>query len=197
MKHILLVFVTALALPAVARPQAVGVFTYLDAEQTRHCWCEDCPDIDLKNLPIYTKLQKQVSALNEDQIAKLFKHDEPLVRLAAMNVAGKKKLKLVYTDSLRDNHPLVRQAARQNLKAIHGVDFGPPPKSTQVDGIIAHRMWAKHLKEAWTEGLCENQYDRYYFDTYQQKYVLRTAITKSPQIEVELKAIKKLDTDRE
>lgn len=110
-----------------------------------------------------------------------------------MIILGEKKLPLssLYTESLKDNHPSVRQAARQNLVQLakrkgEAVDFGPPPDSTQIDGIIAHRMWSKHFNEPWTDKLCENQYDRYYFDTNQQKYILRTGVNSLLQIPLDL-----------
>jgi len=171
----------------------IGTFQYeFDGENCRHCWKEELPKIDIKKAPLYSHLHKQIKSLTDTQIEKLFKHDEPLVRVVALNVAGEKKLALTpsYTAALLDNHPSVRQAARQNLVLlVSGQDFGPPPNSTNVDGIIANRMWAKYLKEPWTDRLCENQYDRYYFDAYQQKYILRTALTDEVQLDFSLKAI--------
>jgi hypothetical protein len=121
-----------------------------------------------------------------------------------MIILGEKKLLLssLYTESLKDNHPSVRQAARQNLIQMaqakgETVDLGPPPDSTQKDGIIAHRMWSRYFKEPWTDRLCENQYDRYYFDSYKQQYILRTErstpVESSLDLSPSLKAIRKSD----
>jgi hypothetical protein len=185
-----LLFATLLCFPAISFGQ-VGVFEYqFNAESCRHCWKEDCPSDDYKKSPAFAHVHKQVKPLSDSQIEKLFKHSEPAVRTVALIVAGEKKLSLspAYTAALLDNHPAVRQAARQNLILLNpGQDFGPPPNSTMVDGIIANRMWAKYLKEPWTDGLCENQYDRYYFDSYQQKFILRTS-QEDPDIRL-LKAI--------
>ena len=186
MKRNILVTVIALCLPSVSFSQVAALQQQFDAARCRHCWVEKCPGDDYKKTALYSQLHKQISLLSESQIEKLCHapatdgHPEPLERLTAMIILGEKKLSLssLYTESLKDNHASVRQAARKNLVQLAKgkgdvVDFGPPPDSTQKDGIIAHRMWLKYFKEPWTDKLCENQYDRFYFDTNQQKYVLR------------------------
>jgi hypothetical protein len=210
MKRTILVTVIALCLPSVSFSQVAALQQEFDAARCRHCWLEKCPGDDYKKTALYVQLHKQLSLLSDSQIEKLCHspatggHLEPFVRLTAMILLGEKKLSLssLYTESLKDNHPSVRQAARKNLIQIaqakdETVDFGPPPDSTQKDGIIAHRMWSRYFKEPWTDRLCENQYDRYYFDTYRQQYILRTELSpplQSPlDVSPSLKAIRKND----
>jgi len=189
MKRIL--SVCLLLIPSFAFAQ-VGSFQYeFDGENCRHCWKEEHTKLDIKKTPIFGHLQKQIKNLSDSQIEKLFKHNEPMVKVVALTVAGEKKLALSggYTEALIDNHPSVRQAARQCLIVLApGQDFGPPPTSTAVDGIIAHRMWSKYFKEPWTDRLCENQYDNYYFDSYQSKFILKTSQDDIP-LDFSLKAL--------
>jgi len=211
MKHTMLAAVVALLLcPSLAVSQVASLQQQFDANSCRHCWVEKCPGEEFKKTALYLQLHKQVSLLSDSQIEKLCHspatdgHPEPLVRLTAMIILGEREspLSSLYTESLKDNHPSVRQAARKNLIQMaqakgETVDFGPPSDSTQKDGIIAHRMWSRYFKEPWTDRLCESQYDRYYFDTYKQQYILRTEPStplQSPlDLSPSLKAIRKSD----
>ena len=147
---------TLLCFPSLGFSQGSSIQQQFDATSCRHCWVEKCPREEYKKTALYSQLHKQLSLLSDSQIEKLCHspatggHSEPFVRLTAMIILGEKKLPLssLYTESLRDNHPSVRQAARNNLIQLaqakgESVDFGPPPDSTQKDGIIAHRLWSR------------------------------------------------------
>lgn len=101
-------------------------------------------DTMMKQQKEMQQLHRDLMKLDDATLRAKISEDNPLVRMLAIQVAGKKRLPVEkdLIGLLADPYPLVRQAARQSLvRLARSTDFGPEPTATGPQIAMSVRNW--------------------------------------------------------